>query len=76
MSVYNDSGIHRKTRLQGLMYPSTQRIGKDIRASSYFLTRRAAYVVSEACFTAMTRDHHDELAAMDYSMIAVALTSS
>ena len=39
----------RKTRLQWLMWLSTQRIGKDIRASSYFFTRRAADVVSEAC---------------------------
>ena len=64
----------RDTRLQWLMWPSTQRIGKDIRASSYFFTRRAADVVPEACFTAMTEDHHDELAAMDLSVIAVALT--
>ena len=50
----------------------TQRIGKDIRASSYFFTRRAADVVSEACFTAMTGDRHDERAAMDLSMIIFA----
>ena len=43
------------------MWPSTQRIGKDIRANSYFFTRRAADVVSEACFTVMTGDRHDEL---------------
>ena len=36
----------RDTRLQWLMWPSTERIGKDIRASSYFFTRRAADVVS------------------------------
>ena len=59
-----------------LMWLSTQNIGKDIRASSYFFTRRAADVVSEACFTATTGDRHDELAAMNYSMIAVALTPS
>ena len=64
----------RKTRLQWLMWLSTQRIGKDIRASSYFFTRRAADVVPEACFTVMTEDRHDELAAMDLSVIAVALT--
>ena len=51
-----------------------KRIGKDIRASSYFFTRRAADVVPEACFTSMTEDRHDELAAMDLSVIAVALT--
>ena len=64
----------RDTRLQWLMWPSTQRIGKDIRASSYFFTRRAADVVPEACFTAITEDRHDELTAMDLSVIAVALT--
>ena len=58
-----------KTRLQWQMWLSTQRIGKDIRASSYFFTRRAADVVSEACFTVMTGDRHDERAAMDFSMI-------
>ena len=30
----------------------------------------------EACFTSMTGDRHDKLAAMDLSMIAVALTPS
>ena len=50
----------RKTRLQWLMWLSTQRIGKDIRVSSYFFTRRAADVVSEACFIAMTGDRHDD----------------
>ena len=64
----------RDTRLQLLMWPSTQRIGKDIRASSYFFTRRAADVVPEACFTAMTKDRHDERAAVDLSVIALALT--
>ena len=64
----------RKTRLQWLMWLSTQRIGKDIRASSYFFTRRAADVVPEACFTAKTEDRHDKLDAMDLSVIAVALT--
>ena len=51
------------------MLLSTQRIGKDIRASSYFFTRRAADIVSEACFTAMTGDRHDERAAMDFGII-------
>ena len=58
------------------MWLSTQRIGKDIRTSSYFFTRRAADVVSEACFTAMTGDRHDERAAMDLSMIIFALPPS
>ena len=53
----------RKTRLQWLMWPSTQRIGKVIRASSYFSTRRVVDLVPEACSTAMTEDRHDELAA-------------
>ena len=63
----------RDTRLQLLMWPSNQRIGKDIRASSYFFTRRAADVLPEACFTARTEDRHDELTAMDLSVIAVAV---
>ena len=66
----------RKTRLQWLMWPSTQRIGKVIRASSYFSTRRVVDLVPEACSTAMTEDRHDELAAIDLSMIVVALTPS
>ena len=71
------SGWQRcKTRLQWLMWPSTQRIGKDIREGSYFFTLRAAYVVSDACYTAMTGNRHDERAVLDLSMIAVALTLS
>ena len=66
----------RKTRLQWLMWPSTQRIGKVIRASSYFSTRRVVDLVPEASSTAMTEDRHEELAAIDLSMIAVALTRS
>ena len=66
----------RKTRLQWLMRLSTQRIWKDIRASSYFFTRRAADVVSEACFTVMTGDRHDERAAMNFGMIIFAQTPS
>ena len=65
----------RKTSLLWLMWPSTQRIGKDINASS-LLTRRAVDVISETFFCAMTGDRDDELAAMDLSMIAVALTPS
>ena len=66
----------RKTWLQWLMWPSTQHIGKVIRASSYFYTWKVVNLVPEACSTVMTRDHHDELAAIDLSMIAVALTPS
>ena len=65
----------RKTSLLWLMWPSTQRIGKDINASS-LLTRRAVDVISETFFCAMTGDRDDELAAMDLSMITVALTPS
>ena len=39
-----------------------------------FFTRRAADVVSEACFTSMTGDRHDKRAAMDFSMIIFAQT--
>ena len=66
----------RKTRLQWLMWPSTQRIGKVIRASSYFSTRRGVDLVPEACSTAMTEDRHVELAATDLSMIVFTLTPS
>ena len=50
------------------------RIGEDIRASYHSFTRRAPDVVPEPCFTAMTEDRDDELAAMDLGVIAVALT--
>ena len=66
----------RKTWLQWLMWPSTHHIGKVIRASSYFSTWKVVNLVPEACSTVMTRDHHDELAAIDLSMITVALTPS
>ena len=65
--------LHRKTRLQWLMWPSTQHIGKVIRASSYLSTRRVVDLVPEAC---STPDRHDGLAAIDLSMITVALTPS
>ena len=55
------------------MWPSTQRIGKEIKASLLF-TRRAADVISEVFFAATTGDRDNELAAMDLS-IAVALIS-
>ena len=58
------------------MWPSTHRIGKDIRACFYLFTRRAADVISEAFFTAISNDRDDELAAMDPCMIEVALTQS
>ena len=58
------------------MWPSTQHIGRVIRASSYFFTRRVVDLVPEACSTAMTEDRHDELAAIDLRMIVVALTPS
>ena len=67
---------HCKTRLQWLMWPSTQSIGKVTWASSYFSTQRVVDLVPEACSTVMTKDHHDELAAIDLSMILVTLTSS
>ena len=41
------------------MWSSAQLIGKDIRASSQLFIRRAADVISEACFTAMIGDRHD-----------------
>ena len=66
----------RKTRLRWLMRPSTQRIGKVIRISFYFSTRRVVDLVPEACSIAMTVDRHDERVAIDLSMIAVAPTPS
>ena len=57
------------------MWPSTQRIGKDIRANSYFFTRMAADVLPEARFTTITEDRHDELAAMNLSVISVNFNS-
>ena len=41
-----------------------------------FFSRKAADVISETYLTAMTGDHPDELAALDLSVIAVALTPS
>ena len=49
---------------------------KDIRVSCQLFTRRAVDVIPDACFTAMTGDRYDKPAAMDLSMIAVALTPS
>ena len=58
------------------MWPSTRRIGKDIKVNSWFFTRGAADAISEAFLTAMTGYRHEELAAMDLRMITVALTPS
>ena len=41
-----------------------------------FFHSKAVDVVPEAYFIAMTEDRHNEVAAMDLSMIAVALTPS
>ena len=38
-------------------------------------SRRAADVISEAYLTAMTGDHHDELAALDLSMAVMISVS-
>ena len=62
-----------KTSLLWLMWPSTQSIGKDIKASSLF-TRRAVDVISEAFFSAMTGDRDDELAALTPSWLVCILT--
>ena len=66
----------RKTRRLRLMWPSTQCIGKKIRASSQLFTRMVDNVISQACFTVMTGDRHAKLATMDHNMIAFALTPS
>ena len=55
---------------------SAQGIGWDIRASLYLFTRKAADIISWACFNVMTGDRHDEPAAMDLSPILAALRSS
>ena len=44
-----------------LASPSTQRIGKDIRASSSLFTRRASDVTSEAFSTSMSGDRYEGL---------------
>ena len=74
MISQEDSAV--KTRLLWLMWTSTQLMGNYIWASSNLFTRRADDVIIEASFTAMTRDRHDLRAAVDLSMIAVALTPS
>ena len=62
------------TALTDVSFRTTHREGYQSKLLIYF-TRRAADVISEAFFIAMIRDRHDELAAMDLSMTAVALTS-
>ena len=47
-------------------FHSTHR--KGYQSKLLFFTRRAADVVSEACFTVMTGDRHDERAAMNFGM--------
>ena len=42
-----------------LASPSTQRIGKDIRASSSLFTRRVSDVTSEAFSTSMSGDRYE-----------------
>ena len=49
---------------------------KEYQSKPLVVHSKAADVISEACFTAMTGDRHDDLAAMDLSRIAVALTLS
>ena len=66
----------RKTWLQWLMWPSTQRIGKDIRASSFFFHWNGGPCSFRGLLHCDDRRSHDELVAMGYSMIAVALTLS
>ena len=53
-------------------FHSTHR--KGYQSKLLFFHSKAAVVVPEACFTAMTEDRHDEQTAMDLSVIAVALT--
>ena len=55
-------------------FHSTHR--KGYQNELLFFTRRAADVVSEACFTVMTGDRHDKRTAMDFSMIIFAQTPS
>ena len=82
----NDLRIHRNMKIarfdSALKLGCSDRCGLPLNTSgriseeALFFTRRTADAVSEACFTTMTGDHHGELAAMDLSMIAVALTPS
>ena len=51
----------------------TQRIGRDIRASSWLFTREAVDEISPVKLASVAIP---ELAALDFNMIAVALTPS
>ena len=73
----NDSRIHRNMKIArndsaaklgcSDWYDFPLNVSERIseQSSSYFFTRRVADVVSEACFTVMTGDRHDERAAMN-----------
>ena len=81
----NDSRIHRNMKIAwddstaklscsdccDFPLDASERISEQ---ALIFFTRRAADVVSEACFTSMTGDRHDKRAAMDFSMIIFAQT--
>ena len=77
----NDSRIHKKMKIAwddnavklavtNVAFHSKHRKGHQKKLEY------AADVISEACFTGVTRDCDDELAAMDLSTIAVGLTLS
>ena len=55
-------------------FHSTHR--KGYQSKLLFFHSKAAVVVPEACFTAMTEDRHDEQTSMELSVIAVALTTA
>ena len=78
----NDSRIHRNMKIarddNTIKLGCSdwwRRIRKDIGASSYFSTRRAADVVSEACFIAMTGDRHDDRSRSDTVMSCMNFNS-
>ena len=64
----------RLTAVTDVAFHSTHR--KGYQSKLLVLLSKATYVICEAYLTAMTGDRHDELAALDHSMIAVALTLS
>ena len=79
----NDSRVHGNVKIarddSALTLGCSDRCGLSLNSSEgiseqalIFFTRRAA----EAYFTAMTEDGHDELAATDLSVIAVALIAA
>ena len=82
----NDSRIHQDMKIArndstvnsaaetDVAFHSTHR--KGFRRKLFFSTRRVVDLIPEACYTAMTEDRHDELAATDLSIIVVALTPS